>query len=94
MRRLPICLLGLVMALSSNGLGQETKSLSLPTIVPKLKPQTDIVTWQKQRFGVLTTELSPAVLILCRTKTIHFFRNMEQWGLEPPTFVAVPTTKG
>jgi len=81
------------MAMSGVGFGQ-VEHLSLSSTVPKLKPQTDIATWQKQRFGVLTTELSPAVLVLCRTKVVHLFRNMEQWGLEPPTFIAVPTREG
>ncbi|MCS7263965.1 MAG: hypothetical protein NZ805_03940 [Armatimonadetes bacterium] len=94
MERLEALLVVLLMSLASVGFGQGLKTLSLPYSSPRLKPQVDFATWQRQQFGVLTTELSPAVLVLCRTKVVHLFRNMERWGLEPPTFIAVPTAKG
>ncbi|MCS7192681.1 MAG: hypothetical protein NZ937_06860 [Armatimonadetes bacterium] len=87
-------LIGLAIVSSNCGFGQGLKAISLPIATPKLKPQTDFTTWQKQKFGVLTTELSPSVLVLCRTKVLHLFRNMERWGLEPPTFIAIPTREG
>jgi len=66
----------------------------LSPMSPKQAPETTLAEWQKQRFGVLTTELSPAVVVHCRAEGLGFFRNLAQWGLGGPSFVAVPTAAG
>jgi len=70
------------------------KELSLAKAEPKLKPETDLAAWLKQPFGVLHTELSPAVVVHSEAKGIGFFRNLSQWGLGAPSYLAVPTKDG
>jgi len=81
-------------ALASVAAAQEPKRITLSPASPKLRAEAKVSEWQRARFGVLATELSPAVLVLCRTNAVGFFRNLPQWGLGAPTFAAVPTRSG
>ncbi|MGB9608731.1 MAG: hypothetical protein ACPL7E_09355, partial [bacterium] len=43
---------------------------------------------------LLSTELSPAILIHSNKNKIVLFANMGKWGLSPPTFVSLPLRQG
>jgi len=46
--------------------------------------------WQDNGFYAITTELSPATLLLCRDPQVRFFTGLREWGLGAPTRLAVP----
>jgi len=87
-------LLGVSWLLCGLAWAGEPRELPLAKAEPKLKPETDLATWLKQPFGVLHTELSPAVLVHSEAKGIGFFRNLPLWGLGAPSYLAVPTKDG
>lgn len=43
---------------------------------------------------ILSTELSPAILIHSNQSRLSLFANMDKWGLSPPTFCAIPLPEG
>jgi hypothetical protein len=49
---------------------------------------------QKTDFSVLTSELSPAVVIECHRPEVTLFANLELWGLGAPTRVSFVTKSG
>ncbi len=53
---------------------------------PRWRP-TDA--WRDADFAVLSSELSPAVLISAKASTLRLFSGLEQWGLGGPTRLAV-----
>ena len=88
------CVVASIAASTAASAAEGPRRLSLPAATPKLTPEATLAEWQRQRFGVLTTELSPAVLVLCRTKGVRFFAELSRWGLGAPRFVGVPTKGG
>jgi len=46
------------------------------------------------KFFLLTTDLSPAVLVHTEAKEARFFSNLGRWGLGSPRYCVVPLQKG
>ncbi len=65
------------------------QSQSLQEVGPKTLPHP-IPQEFERHFYILTTELSPAVLVHSPLKEIRFFGNMKKWNLGAPTFCALP----
>lgn len=53
---------------------------------PRWRP-TD--SWRDADFAVLSSELSSAVLISCKSSTLRLFAGLDQWGVGGPTRLAV-----
>ncbi len=66
----------------------------LGDVPAKLVPEIDAETFAAERFAVLSSELSPAVLVKSAEKEITFFGGMSDWGLGSPTYIALPTEQG
>jgi len=86
-----LALLGVATLLAQSAQGQSlasarTEGASAPTV--------DIAPWLDAKFGVLTTQLSPATLIHSTASSLGLFANMQAWGLGTATHVAVPTARG
>ncbi|MGC9004293.1 MAG: hypothetical protein ACP5KZ_06285 [bacterium] len=57
-------------------------------------PHYDISDRFEKTSFLLSTELSPAILIHSNKNKIVLFANMGKWGLSPPTFVSLPLRQG
>ena len=50
--------------------------------------------WTNGEMAVIQSDLSPATLYRCNSKTISFFANMPETGIGGPTFAAIETEQG
>src|SRR5687767_12048583 len=50
--------------------------------------------WTNGELAVIQTELSPALLLHCRSTTLSLFAQMRESGLGGPTFAAISTQQG
>ncbi len=87
MPRLAICLL---VALAAGG--QET--VTLAARAPSLVAEASLDDFLAAPFGVLTSELSPAVVVRCAAPALRLFTGLDEWGLGAPTRLFVPTDAG
>lgn len=71
--------------------GERGKDLS--DFWPK-SPHYDITVSYEEGSFLLSTELSPAILIHSSQNQILLFANMDKWGLSSPTFCAIPLRQG
>jgi len=68
--------------------------LMLSPAAPRPQPQADMAAFRRQEFGVLTTELSPAVVVQSKAAEISLFCSLSDWGLGAPTHLALPGKDG
>jgi len=57
-------------------------------------PHYDITDRYERGSFLLSTELSPAILIHSNQSKVLIFANMDKWGLSSPTFCAIPLRQG
>lgn len=86
---LALCLSLLPAAAQTSGYGpiDAVPPTDLPVAVDRAVADKS---WEQDDLSLITTELSPATLMLCRDSSVRFFANLDAWGLGGPTRVAVP----
>lgn len=84
-------------SLSSSAMAQQTDGVTPPIkltqVAAKVQP-VDVQQFTQSRFAVLSTELSPAVVVQCREQSLGLFKGLSAWGAGAPSYVAVPTKDG
>src|SRR5689334_3402827 len=50
--------------------------------------------WQAKPLAVVTSELSPVVMVHTTRSTLTLFGNLQKWGLGAPTHLALRAPKG
>ena len=76
------------------GLYGELRATPRTDFTPFLAAAPGLDRWMSKPFGMLVSELSPAVLYRSELREMTFFNGIEAWGHGGPTHVAVRTSAG